>query len=127
LHGRAAARAALPFRYFDMFATPAYASTGAASSGGMGMLVQMFPLLLIFVIFYFLLIRPQQQRVKQHRALVDAVKKNDVAITGGGILGKVTKVEDNEVEIEIATGVRIRVVKSMLSDIRPFGTKPAND
>jgi preprotein translocase subunit YajC len=110
-----------------MFATPAFASTGAASAGGAGMLFQMAPLLLIFVIFYFLLIRPQQQRVKQHQALIGAVKKNDTAITGGGILGKVIKVEDNEVELEIASGVRIRVVKSMISDVRPFGTKPAND
>jgi preprotein translocase subunit YajC len=110
-----------------MFATPAFASTGAASAGGSGILFQMAPLLLIFVIFYFLLIRPQQQRVKQHQALIGAVKKNDIAITGGGILGKVTKVEDNEVELEIASGVRIRVVKSMISDVRPFGTKPAND
>ena len=110
-----------------MFATPAFASTGAASAGGAGFLVQMAPLLLIFVIFYFLLIRPQQQRVKQHQALIGAVKKNDTAITGGGILGKVIKVDENEVELEIASGVRIRVVKSMISDVRPFGTKPAND
>jgi preprotein translocase subunit YajC len=110
-----------------MFATPAYAQTGAASSGGAGFLVQMFPLLLIFVIFYFLLIRPQQQRAKQHQALIGAVKKNDIAVTGGGIVGKVTKVEETEVELEVAQGVRIRVLKAMLSDVRPFGTKPAND
>jgi preprotein translocase subunit YajC len=110
-----------------MFATPAYAQTGAASSGGAGFLVQMFPLLLIFVIFYFLLIRPQQQRAKQHQALIGAVKKNDVAVTGGGIVGKVTKVDETEVELEVAQGVRIRVLKAMLSDVRPFGTKPAND
>jgi preprotein translocase subunit YajC len=110
-----------------MFATPAYAQTGAASSGGTGFLVQMFPLLLIFVIFYFLLIRPQQQRAKQHQALIGAVKKNDVAVTGGGIVGKVTKVDETEVELEVAQGVRIRVLKAMLSDVRPFGTKPAND
>jgi preprotein translocase subunit YajC len=110
-----------------MFATPAYAQTGAASSGGAGFLVQMFPLLLIFVIFYFLLIRPQQQRAKQHQALIGAVKKNDIAVTGGGIVGKVTKVDDSEVELEVAQGVRIRVLKAMLSDVRPFGTKPAND
>jgi preprotein translocase subunit YajC len=110
-----------------MFATPAYAQTGAASSGGAGLLVQMFPLLLIFVIFYFLLIRPQQQRAKQHQALIGAVKKNDIAVTGGGIVGKVTKVEETEVELEVAQGVRIRVLKAMLSDVRPFGTKPAND
>jgi preprotein translocase subunit YajC len=110
-----------------MFATPAYAQTGAASSGGAGFLVQMFPLLLIFVIFYFLLIRPQQQRAKQHQALIGAVKKNDIAVTGGGIVGKVTKVDETEVELEVAQGVRIRVLKAMLSDVRPFGTKPAND
>lgn len=110
-----------------MFATPAYAQTGAASSGGAGFLFQMLPLLLIFVIFYFLLIRPQQQRAKQHQALIGAVKRNDVAVTGGGIVGKVTKVDDTEVELEVAQGVRIRVLKAMLSDVRPFGTKPAND
>jgi preprotein translocase subunit YajC len=110
-----------------MFATPAFAQTGAASSGGASFLVQMFPLLLIFVIFYFLLIRPQQQRAKQHQALIGAVKKNDVAVTGGGIVGKVTKVDATEVELEVAQGVRIRVLKAMLSDVRPFGTKPAND
>jgi preprotein translocase subunit YajC len=110
-----------------MFATLAFAQTGAASSGGAGFLVQMFPLLLIFVIFYFLLIRPQQQRAKKHQALIGAVKKNDIAVTGGGIVGKVTKVDDMEVELEVAQGVRIRVLKAMLSDVRPFGTKPAND
>jgi preprotein translocase subunit YajC len=110
-----------------MFSSPAYASAGAASSGTASFLVNSAPLLLIFVIFYFLLIRPQQTRAKQHRAMIDAVKKNDTAVTGGGIVGKVTKVEDSEVELEVASGVRIRVLKAMLSDVRPFGTKPAND
>ena len=89
--------------------------------------MQFVPLIFIFVIFYFLLIRPQQRRVKQHRAMIDAVKKNDTAITGGGVIGKVTKVDENEVELEIASGVRIRVLKPLLSDVRPHGTKPAND
>ena len=110
-----------------MFESPAFASTGAASSGAAGFMVQIFPLLLIFVIFYFLLIRPQQRRLKQHRDMVGAVKKNDVAITSGGLIGKVTKVDENEVELEIASGVKVKVVKSMLSDVRPHGTKPAND
>jgi preprotein translocase subunit YajC len=82
---------------------------------------------MIFVIFYFLMIRPQQKRVKQHRDMIGAVKKNDVAVTGGGVIGKVVKVDENEVELEIATGVRIKALKSMLSDVRPHGTKPAND
>jgi preprotein translocase subunit YajC len=112
-----------------MFASPAYAqSAGAASSGGgAALFAQFFPLILIFVIFYFLLIRPQSRRVKQHREMLSAVKKNDVAVTNGGLIGKVTKVEENEVELELAPGVKVRAVKSMLSEIRPHGTKPAND
>ncbi len=111
-----------------MFETPAYAATGAGASGGTAsFFVQIFPLVLIFVIFYFLLIRPQQRRLKMHQAMVAAVKPRDVAITSGGIVGKVTKVDDNEVELEIAQGVKVRVVKSMLSDVRPHGSKPAND
>jgi preprotein translocase subunit YajC len=111
-----------------MFATPAYASAGAAPAGGAASLFGgIVPLLLIFVIFYFLLIRPQSRRMKQHREMIGAVKKNDVAITNGGLIGKVTKVEENEVELEVAAGVRVRVVKGMLSDVRPHGVKPAND
>jgi preprotein translocase subunit YajC len=111
-----------------MFATPAFAASGATAGGsGAGFFVQIFPLILIFVIFYFLLIRPQQRRMKQHQAMVADVKPRDVAITSGGLIGKVTKVDDNEVELEIAQGVKVRVVKSMLSDIRPHGAKAAND
>lgn len=92
------------------------------------MIVQMMPLLLIFVIFYFLLIRPQQKKMKEHRALIDAVKKGDAVVTAGGVVGKVTKVEESEVEIEIAPNVRIKVIKSTLSDVRaPGASKPAND
>jgi len=88
----------------------------------------MVPLLLIFVIFYLLLIRPQQKKMKDHRALIDAVKKGDTVVTAGGVVGKVTKVEDTELEVEIAANVRIRVVKSTLSDVRvPGAAKPAND
>ena len=111
-----------------MFESPAFAASGGAASGGTAaFMVQIFPLLLIFVIFYFLLIRPQQRRMKQHQTMVQGVKPRDTAITSGGLIGKVTKVDDNEVELEIAQGVRVRVVKSMLSDIRPHGAKPAND
>ncbi len=111
-----------------MFATPAYAATGGAAAGGTGsFLIQIFPLVLIFVIFYFLLIRPQQNRMKQHQRMVAGVKPRDTAITSGGLIGKVIKVDENEIELEVAQGVRVRVVKSMLSDIRPHGAKPAND
>ena len=110
-----------------MFESPAYAAGGAAAPGGGGFLLGLAPMLLIFVIFYFLLIRPQQRRMKQHQAMVGAVKKNDVAVTAGGMIGKVTRVEESEVELEIAPNVRVRVVKSTLSEVRPHGAKPAND
>lgn len=111
-----------------MFESPAYAaSAGSAAGGAGGFFVTIFPLLLIFVIFYFLLIRPQQRRMKQHQLMIGAVKPRDTAITSGGLIGKVTKVDENEVEIEVAQGVRVRVVKSMLSDVRPHGAKAAND
>ena len=92
------------------------------------MLFSILPWLAIFVIFYFLMIRPQQQRVKQHQAEITAVKKGDEVVTGGGHIGKVTKVGDHEVEVEFAAGHRHRVVKSMISQVRPSGgAKPAND
>ena len=112
-----------------MFESPAFAATagGAAQNSTLGMINTFVPLILIFIIFYFLLIRPQQRRMKQHQAMIAAVKPRDTVVTNGGLVGKVTKVDENEVEVEVAQGVRVRVVKSMLSDIRPHGSKPAND
>ena len=110
-----------------MFATPAFASAGAAPSGAAGAFVSLFPLVLIFVIFYFLLIRPQQTRMKQHQKMIEAVKPRDTVVTGGGLVGKVTKVEEAEVEIELAPNVRVRALKGTLTDVRPHGAKPAND
>ena len=112
-----------------MFATQAFAQTaGAAAAGGPPAFLQFVPLLLMGVIFYFLLIMPQQKRAKQHRAKLDAVKKGDSVVTGGGLLGKVVKVDENEVEIEIAANVRVRAIKSTLTDVMPLGgSKPAND
>ena len=82
-------------------------------------LAQFMPLILIGVVFYFLLIRPQQKRAKAHRAMIDGVSRGDTVVTAGGIMGKVTKVkDDNTVQVEIATDVKIDVVKSTLSDIR---------
>lgn len=111
-----------------MFESPAFAQTaGAAPNGGAGILMQVAPLLLIFLIFYFLLIRPQQRRMKQHQEMIGAVKRNDTAVTSGGLIGKVTKVDEAEIELEIAPNVKVRVMKTMLSDVRPHGQKPAND
>jgi preprotein translocase subunit YajC len=103
-------------------AAPAGQAGGTAS-----VLMGIVPWLLIFVIFYFLMIRPQQQRVKQHQSAISAVKKGDEIVTGGGIRGKVTKVADDEAEVEIAQGVKIRVIKSTISQVISPNTKPAND
>jgi preprotein translocase subunit YajC len=108
-----------------MFSSSANAA-GSASSGMAGF-VQFVPLLLIFLIMYVLLIRPSQQAAKRQREKVAAVKKGDEVVTGGGHIGKVTKVNDDEVEVEFSGGQRHRVVKGMLSDVRPTGTKAAND
>ena len=91
------------------------------------MLFGILPWLAIFVIFYLLMIRPQQRRVKDHQAAIAAVKKGDEIVTGGGIRGKVTKVGDEEAEVEIAQGVKIRVVKSTISQVLAPNAKPAND
>lgn len=88
-------------------------------------LAQFLPLILIFAIMYFLLIRPQQKKLKDHQAMVEAVRRGDQVITQGGIIGKVTKVrEDGEVEVEIAEGVKIRVIKSTLANVMSK-TEPA--
>ena len=97
------------------------------SGGTAGILVGILPWLLIFVIFYLLMIRPQQRRVKEHQAAIAAVKKGDDIITGGGIRGRVTKVSDDEAEVEIATGVRVKVVKSTLTSVVNASAKAAND
>jgi len=100
----------------------------AAPSAGASFFVQTIPLVLVFVIFWFLLIRPQQKRMKEHQAQVQAVKKGDRVVTGGGLIGKVTKVGETEVEVELAQGVRVQVVKSTLSQVvDPTAAKPAND
>ena len=93
----------------------------------MSILVGIMPWLLIFLIFYLLMIRPQQKRMKQHQAAIAAVRKGDEVVTGGGIRGKVTKVSEDEAEVEIASGVRVRVVKSTLTHVFSSGAKPAND
>src|SRR3569832_710896 len=89
----------------------------ASTGNAFGIVIGILPWVAIFVIFYLLMIRPQQQRVKQHQAQIAAVKKGDEVITGGGIRGRVTKVSDEEAEVEIAQGVRIRVVKSTITQV----------
>jgi preprotein translocase subunit YajC len=100
-----------------MLISQAWAQAGGAG-GGSDFLVQLFPLILIFVVFYFLLIRPQQAKVKAQREMLSGVKRGDRVVTGGGIIGLVTKViSDNEIQVELAEGVRVRVVKQTITDI----------
>ena len=112
-----------------MLIPPALAQTadGAAQSSGIASFLSLAPLFLVFVVFYFLMIRPQQRRMKALQTAVAAVKKNDSVVTAGGIVGKVTKVEDVYVEVEIAPNTRVRVVKATLTEVLNPSAKPAND
>ena len=95
--------------------------------GSDNMLVSLLPFVLIFVIMYFLILRPQQKRQKQHADMVKNVRRGDTVITSGGLVGKVTKViDDDQIEIELADGVRARQVRSMVSDVRAMG-EPVKD
>lgn len=98
-----------------MFATPAFAQAGGDATAALSSFI---PLILIFVIMYFLLIRPQQKKVKEHKAMVEGLRRGDSVLTQGGIVGKVTKVkEDGELEVEIADGVRVRVIKATIAQV----------
>lgn len=111
-----------------MFISAAYAQaagTPATDPFGFGGLGGILPIIAIFVVFYFLLIRPQQKKAKEHRALIAGVRRGDRVVTGGGILGLVTKVRDDEVDVEIAEGVRVKVMKSTIADIPSRGAPPA--
>ena len=86
------------------------------------MLVSLLPFVLIFVIMYFLILRPQQKRQKQHADMVKNVRRGDTVVTSGGLVGKVTKViDDEQVEVELADGVRVRQMRAMLADVRAKG------
>jgi len=104
------------------------ATQASAGGGSMAAIVNfMMPMLLVFAIFWILVLRPQNRRVKEHQASIAAVKKGDEVITGGGIRGRVTKVSDDEAEVEIANGVKVRVVKTTLTQVLGPTGKPAND
>ena len=105
-----------------MFVTPAYAQ---AAGGGMAAFSNLAPLILIFGIMYFLLIRPQQKKAKEHKAMVAALRRGDQVLTQGGILGRVTKVlEEGMVEVEIAENIRVKVVQATISQVMSK-TEPA--
>ena len=110
-----------------MFVTPAYAQAAGAAPGSADFLIQFAPFILIFVIMYFLLIRPQQKRAKDHAAAISAVKRGDTVVLGSGMIGKVTRVEEAEVNVEIAPSVNVRVVKAMIAEVRNRAAIAAND
>jgi preprotein translocase subunit YajC len=108
-----------------MFITPAFAQ--GSPLGGDNMLVSLLPFVLIFVIMYFLILRPQQKRVKQHAEMVKNVRKGDTVISSGGMVGRVTKViDDEQIEVEIADGTRVRQMRQMIAEVRAKG-EPVKD
>jgi preprotein translocase subunit YajC len=110
-----------------MLISPAFAQGASPFGGDGGMLMSLLPFILIFVIMYFLILRPQQKRVKQHQEMVKNVRRGDTVITSGGLVGKVTKViDDEQVEVEIADDVRVRQMRQMLTDVRAKG-EPVKD
>ena len=97
-----------------MLISPAFAQ---GVGGGFGGMESLLPLVLFFVVFYFLLIRPQQKKQKQHRALLESLRRGDKVVTSGGIIGTITKASETELTLEIADGVKVRAMRSMVSDV----------
>jgi preprotein translocase subunit YajC len=102
-----------------MFITEAFAQTASGGTSSVSTtLIQFAPILLIFVIMYFLLLRPQQQKQRQHREMVANLRRGDTVVTSGGLIGKVAKVDENEVQVELAECVRVKVVRGMVAEVR---------
>lgn len=111
-----------------VLAQAAAPAASAGSAGAAGLINGLLPLVLIFGVFYFLLIRPQQRAAKTHREKLANVKKGDQVVTGGGLVGKVVRVDETYVDVELGPNMKVKAVKSMLSDvIDPTTAKPAND
>jgi preprotein translocase subunit YajC len=114
-----------------MLITDAFAQTGApagAPDATTALLVNLFPIVAIFAVFYFLMIRPQQKRFRAHQEMIKNLKRGDVVVTSGGLIGKIKSVTDDEVRVELATNVEVRVIRSTIQDVRTKGEPaPAND
>ncbi len=106
-----------------MFVTPAYAQGGGASPD---MLISILPFVLIFVIMYFLIIRPQRQQVKKRGEMLAAIRRGDTVVTGGGFVGKVTKATDDELEIDLGGGTKVTALRATIADVRVRGEPVAN-
>jgi preprotein translocase subunit YajC len=109
-----------------MFISEAFAQAAPAATGGsdslFGSLGQMLPLILMFVVLYFVMIRPQMKRQKEHKAMVEAIAKGDEVVIGGGMLGKVAKVGDSFLHVEVAQGVEVQIQRSAVVQVLPKGT-----
>jgi preprotein translocase subunit YajC len=103
-----------------MFITEAFAQTGDIG-GGSSMLIQFLPIILIFVIMYFLILRPQRMKARAHQEMVANLRRGDTVVTSGGLIGKVAKVDDGELQVEVAEGVRVKVVRGMIAEVRAKG------
>ena len=107
-----------------MFVTPAYAQ---AAGGGGDVFISILPFVLIFVIMYFLIIRPQRQQMKRRGEMLTAIRRGDTVVTGGGLVGKVTKVtDDNELEVDLGNGLKVTALRSTIADVRVKGEPVAN-
>ena len=104
-----------------MLITEAFAQTAGGGGGATSLLVQFMPIILIFVIMYFLILRPQQQKARQHREMVTNLRRGDTVVTNGGLIGKVAKVDEHELQVELAEGVRVRIVRGMVAEVRAKG------
>ena len=109
-----------------MWVTPAYAQS--LGGGGAGIVEMLLPFVLIFVIMYFLILRPQRQQMKRREEMLKAIRRGDTVVTNGGIIGKVTKVvDDHEVELQIADGVQVRAMRSLVAEVRTKGEPVAGE
>ena len=105
-----------------MFISNAYAQSTAANGGAAGSLVQFLPLVLMFVVLYFIMIRPQMKRQKEHRSMIEALAKGDEVVVGGGVIGRVAKMGDSVLHVEVAKDVEIQVQRSAVVQVLPKGT-----
>jgi preprotein translocase subunit YajC len=108
-----------------MFITEAFAQ-GAGGGGGANLLVQFLPIILIFVIMYFLILRPQRMKARAHQEMVANLRRGDTVVTSGGLIGKVAKVDESELHVDLAEGIRVKIVRGMVSEVRAKG-EPVKD
>jgi len=107
-----------------MLISPAYAQSAA---GGGSLVEFLFPLVMVFAIMYFMILRPQQKRQREHKAMIEAVRRGDTVVTSGGLVGKVAKVSEDELEIDVASDTRVTIIRSMIMSVRSKGEPTSKD